>query len=609
MGLAIKGKKVIGLALNGKKLLGEVKNGKVIWRFFIARKLWESDKSGTLQNIQIDDKGLVYAIDDTNINRINKNNGTVNATKHDTAGFIGDLTFNTSQGYINYFGKTAYWNALNYSNLQGVNSGQKSNKDYPVDVVGSKYVVNNYQVSIAACQSGYVSILNNSSTSGYTQSGTWDAGIGNPFYLFTLDRMGTGSTFNIGDFIAYNSSGSKAYNASSSIALTLTGKSDIFKNSGKITISPIGTGGTEDFYLLQTPSYNELFSISKSSSTVNVKHLTYFSPLSTNEKVTALAIDYDNYGKYLSKSTMHLMQLDHKFAWLMLPYKFTAYDSELGTDGQEHVYALNYNSSGNNDWKNVSHEKIIDIDKGCSVSQMIKKGDNLYIGENYSIGKDYSSTPWKFTADTTVLSVAVDSSGNVYAGTDGHSVYKLDASGKQIWKFTADSDVNSVAVDSSGNVYAGTDSNSVYKLDASGNQIWKFTADNYVMSVAVDSSGNVYAGTYGDYVYKLNTSGKQIWKFTADSDVDSVAVDSSGNVYAGTYGDSVYKLNTSGNQVWQFNAHDTVNSVAVDSSGNVYAGTDSNSVYKLTPDGSNTTTYNRHKVYNRYKVENYQFLH
>ena len=587
MGLAIKGKKVIGLALNGKKILGEVKNGKVIWRFFVASKLWESDQSGTLQNIQMDDKGLVYVIDDDNINRIGKNDGSVYATRKDTKGFIGDLTFNSSQGYVNYVGKSSWWYALNYSNMQVAHSGQKWNNDYPVDVVGSTYVVSNYQVSIVVSQSGWIDIIDNSSTSGYTQSGSWPVGLENPLYLFTLDRMGTGSTFNHGDFIAYSSSGTKAYNASSSIALTLTGDSDIFKSNGKVTISPIGTDGTEDFYLLQTSAYNKLFSASKSSSTVNVKYLTHFAPLSTNKQATSLAIDYDNYGKSITSNAISLDGTESASSMANLPGSFVAYDSELGTDGQEHVYALKYNSTGNNSWATIKSEKLIDIDTGWSVSKMIKKGDNLYIGENSSIGENYSSIPWNFITDNNVQSVAVDSSGNVYAGTAGYSVYKLDASGKQVWEFTADNTVQSVAVDSSGNVYAGTTySYSVYKLDASGKQVWKFIADNTVQLVAVDSSGNVYAGTNSGSVYKLNANGNQVWKFTADDAVQSVAVDSSGNVYAGTNSDSVYKLNASGNQVWKFTAYGTVNSVAVDSSGNVYAGTNSGSVYKLDASGN-----------------------
>ena len=382
MGLAIKGKKVIGLALNGKKILGEAKNGKIIWRFFIVSKLWESDHPGTLQNIQMDDKGLVYVIDNANINRIGKNDGSVYATRNEVDGFVGDLTFNPSQGYVNYISKSDWWNALNYSDIQGVYSAQNSGASVS-DVIQSNYKIRAYKVALVAYNNGYIDVVDNSNTeSNYPIDHSYQPS-SSTNYLFALDNMGTNSTFTAGDFIAYGSSNVNAFRAdSNSSILTLSGDSDIFEGNGKVTISPIGTNGTGDFYLLQTSGYNKLFSVSKFSSTINVKHLTHFAPLSTNKQVTALAIDYDNYGKYLSKSTMHLMQLDHKFAWLMLPYKFTAYDSEMDDLGQQHVYALNYNSSGNNDWKKVSHEKLIDIDKGWSVSQMIKKGDNLYIGEN-----------------------------------------------------------------------------------------------------------------------------------------------------------------------------------------------------------------------------------
>ena len=515
MGLAIKGKKVIGLALNGKKILGEAKNGKVIWRFFITSKLWESNHPGTLQNIQMDDKGLVYVIDNANINRIGKNDGSVYATRNEVDGFVGDLTFNPSQGYVNYVSKIDdWWNALNYSDIQGVYSAQNSGASVS-DVIQSNYKIRAYKVTLVAYNNGYIDVVDNSYIgNSYPIDHSYHPS-SSTNYLFALDNMGTNSAFTAGDFISYGSSNVNVFRLNSkSDVFTLSGDSDIFKGNGKVTISPIGTDGTEDFYLLQTSAYNKLFSVSENPSTVNVKYLTHFAPLSTNNKVTALAIDYDNYGKSITSTISingAINGAESAISMVNLPSRFVAYDSELGTDGQEHVYALNYNSSGNNDWKNVSHEKIIDIDKGCSVSKMIKKGDNLYIGENYS------STPWQFTANSTVLSVAVDSNGNVYAGATNKSVYKLNSKGNQVWKFTADDTVDSVVVDSSGNVYASTYSNSVYKLDSKGNQVWKFAADSTLYSVAVDSNGNVYAGTYSNSVYKLDSKGNQVWKFTADT--------------------------------------------------------------------------------------------
>ena len=384
MGLAIKGKKVIGMAINGKKLLGEAKNGKVIWIFFVVSKLWESDHPGTLQNIQIDDNGLIYTIDDVNINRIGKNDGIVYATRNDSPGYIGDLTFNPSQGYVNYVGKSGWWNSLNYSDIQAVYYGQNSS-NIVSDVIQSNYELSSYKVTLVSYTSGDIDVIDNSySQKGYPIDHSYQPS-SSTNYLFALDNMGNNSTFTAGDFIAYGSSNVNAFNAdSTSSVLTLSGDSDIFESNSKVTISPIGTDGTEDFYLLQTSEYNKLFSVSKSSSTVNVKYLTHFAPLSTNEKITALAIDYDNYGKSITTTAKSFDGTGSASSMAKLPSSFVAYDSELGTDGQEHVYALNYNSSGNSDWKKAFHEKLIDLDTGWTVSKMIKKGDNLYIGENGS---------------------------------------------------------------------------------------------------------------------------------------------------------------------------------------------------------------------------------
>ncbi|HPY87906.1 MAG TPA: hypothetical protein PLG34_07975, partial [Spirochaetota bacterium] len=156
---------------------------------------------------------------------------------------------------------------------------------------------------------------------------------------------------------------------------------------------------------------------------------------------------------------------------------------------------------------------------------------------------------------------------------------KYDSSGTALWAKsvtagTSESRFNSVAVDSSGNVYAAgyqsyPSSNVVLvKYDSSGTALWakSVTAgDSYSLfnSVAVDSSGNVYAagwqygtgsftygagvsvaGSYADgsnvVLVKYDSSGNALWakSVTAGTDVSSfssVAVDSSGNVYAAGY--------------------------------------------------------------------------
>lgn len=465
MGLAIKGKKVIGLALNGNKLLGEAKNGKVIWRFFVTSKLWESNQPGILQNIQMDDNGLIYAIDGNNINRIGKNDGSVYATRNDTEGYIGDLTFNSPLNSMGYVGKTAWWNKLDYSNIKRVHNGQNSGASVS-DVIQSNYKLGSYKVTLVAYNNGFIDVINNSNTvNSYPIDHNYQASSG-PNYLFALDNMGTDSTFNAGDFIAYGSSNVNAYNASSSTALTLSGDSNIFENNSKVTISPIGTDNTEDFYLLQTSAYNKLFSVSKSSSTINVKYLTHFSPLSTNKQVTALAIDYDNYVKSITRNAISLDGTGSASSKSDLPGSFVAYDSELGTDGQEHVYALKYNSTGSNNWSTARHEKLIDIDKGWSVSKMIKKGDNLYIGENGS-NNNYRVENYQISTLT-------------YAGLlDNFDLTNSDNGGNPLYP-------NSIAVSAS-NYAVATPPNSTNK-------------GNLLKSMCIDGS---------TYVSQINTGGTQ----------------------------------------------------------------------------------------------------
>ncbi len=276
-------------------------------------------------------------------------------------------------------------------------------------------------------------------------------------------------------------------------------------------------------------------------------------------------------------------------------------------------------------------------------------------------------------------SVAVDSSGNVYAagfinGTseinfgngqtatgvisgDSLLLVKYNSSGVAQWAKTVTSGSNSsrfysVAVDSSGNVYAAGYINGTTAYDFgnsqtatgsySGNNIllvkynssglaqWAKTVDtgslsSIFYSVSVDGSGNVYAAGYinGTTAYdfgnsqtatgshssnnillvKYNSSGVAQWAKTVISGSNSswfrsVSVDSIGNVYAagsisgttafdfgnsqtatGSYSSNnilLVKYNSSGVAQWaktvdSSSSYSEFYSVAVDGSGNVYA--------------------------------------
>ncbi|MBP7551975.1 MAG: InlB B-repeat-containing protein [Spirochaetes bacterium] len=339
----------------------------------------------------------------------------------------------------------------------------------------------------------------------------------------------------------------------------------------------------------------------------------------------------------------------------------------VAVDSSGNVYAAGYQCS------TVSYT----YGEGVSVAGTSSSGSNVVLVKYDSSGTALWAKSVTAGNYSEFFSVAVDSSGNIYAagrqGTGSHTygdgisvagtgalnvvLVKYDSSGTALWAKsvtagTNESHFNSVAIDSSGNVYAageqwrtgsltygegvsvaGTYSSGpnvvLVKYDSSGNALWAKSVTAGIggsrfYSVAVDSSGNVYAAGYqwgtGSYTYgegvsvagassscdnvilaKYDSSGTALWAKsvtagTGHSSFNSVAVDSSGNVYAAgyqyggsfTYGDGVsvagtgalnvvlVKYDSSGNALWAKSVtagtnESYFNSVAVDSSGNVYA--------------------------------------
>ena len=219
------------------------------------------------------------------------------------------------------------------------------------------------------------------------------------------------------------------------------------------------------------------------------------------------------------------------------------------------------------------------------------------------------------------FAIAVDSSGNAYIGGSTYSysgsstrdfaVAKYNTSGVIQWQRVlvsastgSDSDCKSVAVDSSGNLYAiGYPVISakciIVKYNTSGTLQWQRTLDgtgnDYGFGIAVDSSSNVYingitsSGSGGtDFlIAKYNSSGTIQWQRSLGGTNYEygrrAAVDSSGNIYVcgkwrtsgGDDNALIAKYNTSGALQWQRSlqesaGNDQFNGIAVDSSGRAY---------------------------------------
>ncbi|MDP6288529.1 MAG: SBBP repeat-containing protein, partial [Acidimicrobiales bacterium] len=291
-----------------------------------------------------------------------------------------------------------------------------------------------------------------------------------------------------------------------------------------------------------------------------------------------------------------------------------------GASTNPHGYSVVVDSSGNiyttgRFGSGGSGNETVDFDPGPGTANLTPNGHyDAFVSKLDSSGDLVWAKSFGGGETDESLSVAVDSSGNVYttgrfmatvdfdpgAGTEEltsvgtHDVFvsKLDSSGNYVWakNFGAAAGMFSfnrgeaVAVDSSDNVYItgsfigtvdfdpgpgtanftvvdGNDKTFVLKLDSSGNLVWvKRIGSRTVTSIALDSSGNIY--TTGDF------SG------TADFDPGPGTTNLTQN--GGGYDAFVSKLNSSGDLVWakSFGSSGSKtlysNSVAVDSSGNVY---------------------------------------
>lgn len=252
------------------------------------------------------------------------------------------------------------------------------------------------------------------------------------------------------------------------------------------------------------------------------------------------------------------------------------------------------------------------------------------------LGSSSKETFWMATLSTTNIriegnNIAIDSAGNAHiAGfweqggvqKEEAYLYKIDKNGALQWQkqlgtsgtAQANSDVfYGIAVDSSGNCYAGgwtyqnypTDTRNglLAKYDSSGTlqfqtKVGTTSADNpYFKEIRIDSSNNVYTvGTYtnsttGDSfaTFKFNSSGtfQSIYTLSTTSgseDSSSLAIDSSDNFYTtGTqylsFGTGQYALlskrNSSGTLQWQTRIRGSSNEnmygygCAVNASGNI----------------------------------------
>jgi outer membrane protein assembly factor BamB len=245
------------------------------------------------------------------------------------------------------------------------------------------------------------------------------------------------------------------------------------------------------------------------------------------------------------------------------------------------------------------------------------RGDPAHSGLYAGAGPSKSPRlKWKFKTRLAVVSSPVVVNGVLYAGSNDHNLYALDAdSGTLKWQFKTGGRVASSPAVSGDAIYFGGYDGYFYALDLAGKQKWRFQTDGerryagthlhgvepamekmpdpfdcYLSSPTV-VDGTVYFGSGDGFVYALDAAtGLQKWKFHTGDVVHSSPAVMDSVVYIGSWDTYFYAIEAAtGKQKWRFRTGDDPtfhNQIGIQSSplvanGTVYFGCRDSHLYAV----------------------------
>jgi outer membrane protein assembly factor BamB len=186
---------------------------------------------------------------------------------------------------------------------------------------------------------------------------------------------------------------------------------------------------------------------------------------------------------------------------------------------------------------------------------------------------------WRFRAgafETTPLVIGK----TLYAGSWDHKLYAINIyTGKPRWTFTADHEINSSPTYSAGKVYFGTDGGSVYAINArTGRLVWRaraltrFGRREFFYATPTIAYGRVFIGNTDGTLYAFGaSSGRLLWAQRAGTYVYTAAAVWRRRVFVGTYDGYFMAFNAAtGDRLWRFEASSAIHGAPSVVNGIVY---------------------------------------
>ena len=246
----------------------------------------------------------------------------------------------------------------------------------------------------------------------------------------------------------------------------------------------------------------------------------------------------------------------------------------LGTNNGVYIYS-NY---GQRLMSFGLHRNIYSIVK-YSPAIYFASGDEGSFYRTNDSGKTWSNF-YSTMPNSPVKSLVITSSGTLFAGSVGGGVYRMTNIGYPLTLVgLSSSAIYSLAVDLSGNIFAGTYKGVYISTDNGDNWNVAGLSTNSIYALKVDEIGNLFAGSDNGSVYKSNDKGNtwiQVANKITNYPVQTLTINNSGILFVGFNGGGVFRSNDNGSTWTALNAGLTnlnVQCLELDSHSYLYTGT------------------------------------
>ena len=269
------------------------------------------------------------------------------------------------------------------------------------------------------------------------------------------------------------------------------------------------------------------------------------------------------------------------------------------------LYAVSSNDKVYRLDANLNYYYFLDVDGEINSASTVTSDHNVYIASTdqnlYSFSSAGITNPnWPRSMGSEVTaSVAIDSDGNLYIGTENGIFQAVSPANESLWAANLGAAVYSSACISSENkLYIPISDGRIlcYNLNTLNPSAPMFewllpTGSGIVSSPALDADGNIYVGTLDGRILKIqddNTSASIVWEVaTGDSIISSPVIDGSGNILIGSNDGLFYSISPQGDINWTVDAGGKIRSTAaIGENGNIYFGSDNYQLFAADSLGS-----------------------